>query len=80
MMIQELQSRILDLQEKLAVAIEVDRSKDEAILKFHEAWDKVAIRLKSLHTEKCDLEKELREFQARSTLDLTEALKVFKFF
>lgn len=37
-MIQQLQKKILDQQEKLAVAIKVDKAKDVAISKLREAW------------------------------------------
>lgn len=37
-MIQQLQRKILEQQEKLAVAIKVDRAKDAAISKLKEAW------------------------------------------
>ncbi|CAG9135595.1 unnamed protein product [Plutella xylostella] len=37
-LIQELQKKLLDQQERLAVAIKVDRSKDAAISKLKEAW------------------------------------------
>lgn len=37
-MIQQLQRKILEQQEKLAVAIRVDRGKDTAINKLREAW------------------------------------------
>ncbi|CAG4987649.1 unnamed protein product [Parnassius apollo] len=37
-MIQQLQRKILEQQEKLAVAIKVDRGKDTAIKKLREAW------------------------------------------
>lgn len=37
-MIQQLQKKLLDQQEKLAVAMKVDRAKDAAISKLREAW------------------------------------------
>lgn len=75
-LIHNLQSKILELQEKLAVAIEVDKSKDDAILRFHDAWEKVALRLQSLNKEKNNLEEDIREFQTKSAFDLAEAAKV----
>ncbi|KAI8420630.1 hypothetical protein MSG28_007874 [Choristoneura fumiferana] len=44
-MIQQLQKKLLEQQEKLAVAIKVDRSKDEAIAKLREAWLKLTSSL-----------------------------------
>ncbi|KAJ0177997.1 hypothetical protein K1T71_006870 [Dendrolimus kikuchii] len=40
-MIQQLQKKILEQQEKLAVAIKVDRSKDAAIAKLRDSWLKL---------------------------------------
>lgn len=37
-MIQQLQKKILEQQEKLAVAMKVDKAKDVAINKLREAW------------------------------------------
>lgn len=37
-MIQQLQKKILEQQEKLAVAMKVDKAKDTAINKLREAW------------------------------------------
>lgn len=75
-LIRELQTKVLDLQEKVAVAVEVDKTKDEAIAKFHEAWEQVALRLQTLNTEKGLLENEIKVFQQRSKNDLAEATKV----
>ncbi|KAL4708842.1 hypothetical protein ACJJTC_019358 [Scirpophaga incertulas] len=44
-MIQQLQKKILDQQEKLAVAMRVDRTKDTAITKLKEAWLKITSSL-----------------------------------
>lgn len=57
-LIQQLQNKILEQQQKLAVAIQVDEAKDSAILKFHDAWEKVSIRLKIVTKQKEVLEKE----------------------
>lgn len=75
-MIQDLQQKILELQERLAVAIEVDQNKDKAILRFHDAWKKVAIRLESLKNDKIHLERDLQELQIKSAKDLADAAKV----
>lgn len=66
----------MELQERLAVAIEVDQNKDAAILRFHEAWNKVAVRLESLKKDKIYLERDLQELQSKSAYDLAEAAKV----
>lgn len=74
-----MQQKILEIQERLAVAIEVDQSKDAAILRFHDAWDKVAARLESLKKDKLYLERDLQELQGKSARDLADAAKVNSF-
>lgn len=71
-----MQLKILEYQEKLAVAVEVDQSKDDAILRFHEAWEKVAVRLEMLTKDKNFLERDLHELQAKGAVDLADAAKV----
>lgn len=55
-LIQELQKKLLSQQEKLAVAMRVDRAKDTAISKLRQAWlevtgnvDKTELRYKAAH-------------------------------
>lgn len=66
----------MELQERVAVAIEVDQSKDVAIIRFQDAWNKVAARLDSLKNDKLYLERDLQELQSQSARDLAEAAKV----
>lgn len=73
--IHELQSRALELQERLAVAVQVDQAKDKAIIKFHEAWEHIAERMESLNREKDSLESDLKELQLKSLQDLEECGK-----
>ncbi|XP_049870944.1 centrobin [Pectinophora gossypiella] len=61
-MIQQLQKKILDQQEKLAVAIKVDRAKDAAITKLREAWLRLTGSLdKAEERHRAALDKMLRE-------------------
>ncbi|XP_053606002.1 centrosome-associated protein CEP250 [Plodia interpunctella] len=61
-MIQQLQKKILDQQEKLAVALKVDRAKDSAITKLREAWLKITGSLdKAEERHRTALEKMVRE-------------------
>ncbi|XP_059058573.1 repetitive organellar protein [Achroia grisella] len=63
-MIQQLQKKILDQQEKLAVAIKVDRAKDAAITKLREAWLKITGSLdKAEERHRSGLEKMMREVE-----------------
>lgn len=63
-MIQQLQKKILDQQEKLAVALKVDRAKDAAITKLREAWLKITGSLdKAEERHRSALEKMVREVE-----------------
>ncbi|XP_060802369.1 uncharacterized protein LOC106139585 isoform X1 [Amyelois transitella] len=61
-MIQQLQKKILEQQEKLAVALKVDRAKDAAITKLREAWLKITGSLdKAEERHRTALDKMVRE-------------------
>lgn len=75
-MIRQLQSRTLELQERLAVALEVDQAKDEAINRFHSTLDSVAIKLQTLNTEKIRIEHEMDKITEQNRRDLEEATRV----
>ncbi|XP_037296814.1 centromere-associated protein E [Manduca sexta] len=61
-MIQQLQRKILEQQEKLAVAVKVDKAKDAAIAKLREAWLKLTGSLdKAEERHRNALEKMMRE-------------------
>ncbi|XP_022825768.1 trichohyalin isoform X2 [Spodoptera litura] len=63
-MIQQLQKKILEQQEKLAVAVKVDRAKDAAIGKLREAWLKLTGSLdKAEERHRAALEKMDREVE-----------------
>ncbi|CAH0674161.1 unnamed protein product [Spodoptera exigua] len=63
-MIQQLQKKILEQQEKLAVAVKVDRAKDAAIGKLREAWLKLTGNLdKAEERHRAALEKMVREVE-----------------
>lgn len=66
------------MQEKLAVAVEVDKSKDDAIMKFHDAWEQISERIQSLTAERNLLEEDYKVLQAKNVSDLAEAAKVSK--
>ncbi|XP_061705110.1 repetitive organellar protein isoform X2 [Cydia pomonella] len=60
--IQQLQKKILEQQEKLAVAVKVDHSKDQAISKLREAWLKLTSSLdRAEERHKAALDKMMRE-------------------
>lgn len=61
-MIQQLQRKILEQQEKLAVAMKVDKAKDNAISKLRESWLKLTCSLdKAEERHRSALEKMTRE-------------------
>ncbi|RZC34570.1 SMC N, IncA, CALCOCO1 and/or DUF3584 domain containing protein [Asbolus verrucosus] len=63
--IQELQNRILELQERVAVAIQVDEAKDKAILRFHDSWEKAGSKLQEIEKEKEKLEEEVDKLKKK---------------
>lgn len=62
--------KILEMQQRLAVAIQVDSAKDNAILRFHEAWEKVANKWKDFESERNSLSKKLLCIKQKSSADL----------
>lgn len=64
------------MQQRLAIAVQVDCAKDAAILKFHEAWEKVSEKWQKLESERDQLAQKLNAIQSRSDVDVTEARKV----
>lgn len=71
-----MQTKTLELQERLAVALEVDEAKDEAIVKFHEAWENVGLRLESVDREKAELKSDMETLKAKYQQELKEATMV----
>lgn len=72
--------RTLELQERLAVALEVDQAKDEAIHRFHSAWENVAAKLQALNNEKTRIEKEVDKITEQNRKDLEEATQVCHYY
>ncbi|EFA00864.1 centrobin isoform X2 [Tribolium castaneum] len=70
--IQELQNRVLELQERVAVAIQVDEAKDKAILRFRESWEKAGIRLQDIEKQKEKLEEEVDKLRRKLNEDSDE--------
>lgn len=78
-MIQQLQRKILEQQEKLAVAIKVDRAKDAAINKLRDAWLRLTSSLdKAEERHRSALDKMVHEVENFKTV-AGEAQKVNKF-
>lgn len=75
-LIQNLRMSTLELQERLAVALEVDGAKDEAIIKFHEAWENAVSELQNTQKEKTDLKAEIQSLNAKMRQITQEAAEV----
>ncbi|XP_014602433.1 PREDICTED: uncharacterized protein PFB0765w isoform X1 [Polistes canadensis] len=71
-LIQELQKRLLEHQEKLAVAVRVDYEKDILISQFNNAWSKLKQRVKLLEKEHEDLEKNLTNINEKHQSEINE--------
>lgn len=71
-----MQSKTLELQERLAVAVQVDEAKDDAILRFHSSWEQIAERLQALTKERNDLEEEVANMQSVHAENMLETTKV----
>lgn len=65
-LIQQLQNKILEQQEKLAVAIQVDEAKDNAILRFHDAWEKASMKFKLVVKERDQLEQDVQKLASQN--------------
>ncbi|XP_065169729.1 filamin A-interacting protein 1-like isoform X2 [Atheta coriaria] len=71
-LIQDLQTRSLELQERLAVAVQVDKAKDNALSKFHDSWEKVTSRLRTLMLENRTLEEKIQELHLKNEQNMQE--------
>lgn len=75
-MIQKLQNSNLELQERLAVALKVDEAKDNAIVKFHDTWERMVGKVRGLSEAKTELEVQLSRLQSGNSKELDEANQV----
>ena len=71
-LIQELQKRLLEQQEKVAVALRVDNEKNELIAQFHNAWTKLKQRLNILENEYSSLQANLKNVSEKHQLEISE--------
>ncbi|XP_076659482.1 centriole duplication and spindle assembly protein centrobin [Halictus rubicundus] len=71
-LIQELQKRLLEQQEKVAVALRVDNEKNELISQFHNAWSKLKQRLHVLENEYGALQTNLKNVTEKHKSEITE--------
>jgi hypothetical protein len=59
-LIQQLQAHLLEEQQKLAVAVQVDRGKDQAILQLQLAWKRLVCHWTELEEQRHDLASRLQ--------------------
>ncbi|XP_076238130.1 centriole duplication and spindle assembly protein centrobin [Calliopsis andreniformis] len=71
-LIQELQKRLLEQQEKVAVALRVDNEKNALISQFHTAWTKLKQRLHALENEYSSLQTNLKNITEKHELEVAE--------
>ncbi|XP_023726114.1 uncharacterized protein LOC111874655 isoform X3 [Cryptotermes secundus] len=77
-LIQQLQARLLEEQQKLAVAVQVDRGKDQAILQLQHAWKRLVHHWIELEEQRHNLASRLqneREEHQRKESEMAQKLK-----
>ncbi|XP_076258236.1 uncharacterized protein LOC143195172 isoform X1 [Rhynchophorus ferrugineus] len=72
-LISDLQNKNLELQQKLAVAIQVDEAKNNTIQQFQEALEKVSFRMEKLNEEKGIWDKELTQLKNKHSIEIESA-------
>lgn len=75
-LVQALQTKLLESQQKLAVALQVDSDKDAAISKLQEAWNSLAEHWRSLEEQRHSLTKQLQDQKLRSDSQLKQMQEV----
>lgn len=68
----------MEQQEKLAVAIQVDEAKDNAILKFHDAWEKASMKFKLVVRERNQLENDVERLSSQNKKITEECEEVLR--
>ncbi|XP_046419287.1 cytadherence high molecular weight protein 2-like isoform X2 [Neodiprion fabricii] len=71
-LIQELQKRLLEQQEKVAVAVRVDNEKNVVITRLQNAWTKLKLRWQVLEAESSDLHLTLKNVKDKHRTECTE--------
>lgn len=67
-----MQKRLLEQQEKVAVALRVDNEKNELIAQFHNAWTKLKQRLHVLENEYNNLQTNLKDVTEKHQSEIAE--------
>lgn len=75
-LIQQLQARLLEEQQKLAVAVQVDRGKDQAILQLQHAWKRLVHHWIDLEEQRHNLASRLQNERAEHQRKESEMAQV----
>lgn len=75
-LVQALQTKLLESQQKLAVALQVDTDKDAAIAKLQGAWNSLADHWRSVEDQRHALTKQLQDHKLRSESQLNHMQEV----
>lgn len=67
--IQDLQTRNLELQQNMSVAVKVDEAKNITIKKYQEALEKLIFRIEKLGKEKLDIEFEINKLKNQQNVE-----------
>ena len=71
-MIQELQKRLLEQQEKVAVAIRVDNDKNAVISQFQSSWSKLKERWQTLESDHAKLQVAVKSLTEKHQSEISE--------
>jgi len=71
-LIQELQKRLLEQQEKVAVAVRVDNEKNALISQFRTSWSKLKQQVEVLETEHRNMQTNLQSITEKHQSEITE--------
>lgn len=71
-LVQALQAKLLESQQKMAVALQVDCEKDAAIAKLQGAWNSLADHWRSVEDQRHNLTKQLQDHKLQSETQLKQ--------
>lgn len=77
-LIQKLQLRLLEEQQKVAVALKVDQEKDEALSKLTSGWKKLISQWKVIEGQRNNLEEKLQSEREKFENDVSAAYQTVK--
>lgn len=75
-LVQALQTKLLESQQKLAVALQVDCEKDAAIAKLQGAWNSLVEHWRSVEDQRHSLSKQLQDHRVKSDQQMKQMHEV----